>query len=140
MHEWALADAVVVSILNALDGRDPRSLRRARIVLGELQAVDREIFLFGLRNLLESHGIGEEKVILQEEKAEFACGHCGRRWGLEEDPGLSAEQKESIHFLPEAAHAFARCPACKSADFSVEKGRGVGISLLEFDEEEGAAR
>jgi hydrogenase nickel incorporation protein HypA/HybF len=140
MHEWALADAVVVSILGALEGRDPRSLRRARIVLGELQAVDKEIFLFGLRTLLEPHGISADKLTLATEPAEFLCGNCGKRWGLAEDPGLSEEQREAIHFLPEAAHAFSRCPACKSADFHVEKGRGVGIDVIELEEEEGAAR
>jgi hydrogenase nickel incorporation protein HypA/HybF len=133
MHEWALADAVVSTVLGALEGRDPRSLRRARVVLGELQAVDREVFLFGLRALLEPHGISADSFVLETQPAEFLCGHCGRRWGLAEDPGLSEEQKEAIHFLPEAAHAFSRCPACGSADFRVEKGRGVAIDLIELE-------
>jgi hydrogenase nickel incorporation protein HypA/HybF len=134
MHEWALADAVAVALLDSLAGRDPDSLVRAELRMGELQAVDLEIFRFALQTILEPHGIKADKITLDVEKAGFVCRRCGHGWSLEEDTGLSGGQKESIHFLPEAAHAFLRCPSCGGADFSVEKGRGVTISRIVVEE------
>jgi hydrogenase nickel incorporation protein HypA/HybF len=133
MHEWALADAVVASVLNALPGRDPRRLRSVRLLVGELQAVDREIFLFGLRTLLEPHGIPAERFVIETQKAVLACGSCGHTWPLSEDAGLTEEEREAIHFLPEAAHAFVRCPRCGGRDFRVAEGRGVSIGSIEVE-------
>jgi hydrogenase nickel incorporation protein HypA/HybF len=133
MHEWALADAVVTSVLDAVPGRDARRIRSVRLLIGELQAVDREIFLFGLGVLLEPYGITAERFVIETQRAEMACGACGHTWVMGEDPGLSEEQREAIHFLPEAAHAFVRCPRCGGADFSVSAGRGVSIGGIELE-------
>ncbi len=133
MHEWALADAVVTAVLNALPGRDPRRLRSAQVLVGELQAVDREILLFGLGTLLEPHGIPVERFTIETQKAELLCRSCGHAWGLADDTRLTEEEREAVHFLPEAAHAFVRCPRCSSADFSVASGRGVSIGRIELD-------
>ena len=138
MHEWALADAVVSSVLDAVPGRDGRRVRSVRLLIGELQAVDREIFLFGLATLLEPCGISVDRFVIETRKAELSCGPCGNRWVLGEDPGLSDEHREAIHFLPEAAHAFVRCPRCGSADFSVVEGRGVSIGSIELEGSGGA--
>jgi hydrogenase nickel incorporation protein HypA/HybF len=134
MHEWALADAVVTAIRGTLGDKEPSSLRSVRILIGELQAVDREIFSFGLSTLLVPFGIAPQAIVLETEKAELACRACGRRWSLAEDSAVTEDQREAIHFLPEAAHAFIRCPGCGSADFSVEKGRGVSIAAIELAE------
>jgi hydrogenase nickel incorporation protein HypA/HybF len=138
MHEWALADAVVTSVVNALPGRDTRRLRSVQLLIGELQSVDREIFLFGLSTLLEPYGVSPGVFSLETLKAELTCGGCSNRWGLDQDSSLSGEQREAIHFLPEAAHAFLRCPQCGSPDFSVTAGRGVSIGRIEISREETA--
>lgn len=130
VHEWALADAVVETIRGALVGRSSGSLEFVEIFVGELQAVDPEILRFGLETLLVGLGIGMEKIRISEEKAEMLCRACGHEWNLAGDPGLDQEQREAIHFLPESIHAFVRCPGCGSADFSVEKGRGVSIGRI----------
>jgi hydrogenase nickel incorporation protein HypA/HybF len=130
MHEWALADAVAMAIRDSLGGRDPRSLARVELRVGELQAVDREILRFALKTILEPYGIDAGRVTLGVEKAELLCRRCGRRWAIHEDESLSDEQREAVHFLPEAVHAFLRCPSCNAADFSVEKGRGVRIDRV----------
>ncbi len=44
---------------------------------------------------------------------------------------LDGEQLESIHFIPELAHAFMACPGCDSPDFEVIQGRGVWIEAVE---------
>ena len=47
---------------------------------------------------------------------------------------MTEETREAIHFLPEAAHAFVRCPSCGSPDFAVSKGRGVSIKSIDISE------
>ncbi len=130
VHEWALADAVVEAIRGALGGASPDSLESAVILLGELQAVDPDIFGFALDAMLANHGIAREKVHISTEKAEMRCRACGHQWSLETDPGLDAEGREAIHFLPEAIHAFIRCPGCGSADYGIVKGRGIRMGRI----------
>ena len=43
---------------------------------------------------------------------------------------------EAIHFVPELAHAFMRCPDCGSPDFEVAAGRGVAISGIEGERDD----
>jgi hydrogenase nickel incorporation protein HypA/HybF len=48
--------------------------------------------------------------------------------------GLDPDMRESIHFLPEAGHAFIRCPSCGSPDYAVTSGRGVYIESIGVEE------
>ena len=41
-----------------------------------------------------------------------------------------------IHFVPELAHAYLRCPDCSSADFEVLGGRGVSIDAIEGERDD----
>ncbi len=135
MHEWALADAVIEATASALAGRDPACLRAVNVLIGELQAIDREIFDFALTTMLEEKPFRGARYKLETEAAVFLCAACDRQWGLPETNSLTAETREAIHFLPEAAHAFVRCPSCGSPDFRVHKGRGVSIASLEMSVE-----
>ena len=136
MHEWALADAVITATVSSLGGRDPSCLRSATVLFGELQAIDRGIFTFALETLLADGPFDPSVFRLETEEAVFRCASCAREWSLGEARGLTGEQREAIHFLPEAAHAFLRCPSCGSPDYRVEKGRGVSIAQIELDEAE----
>ena len=132
MHEWALADAVIEATASALGGRDPACLRGVNVLIGELQAIDREIFNFALSTMLEEKPFRTARYKLETEAASFLCEACGREWGLHETENLTEETREAIHFLPEAAHALVRCPSCASPDFRVRKGRGVSIASIEL--------
>ena len=133
MHEWALADAVIEATSGALGGRDPACLRGVTVLLGELQAIDREIFTFALETLLQERPFRTAAYTLQTEPALFHCGSCGREWTLADSAGLEGDAREAIHFLPETAHAFVRCPPCGSPDYRVQAGRGVRIESLTVD-------
>jgi len=137
MHEWALADAVVEAAEAALGDRDPSCLRGVTVLIGELQAIDHEIFTFALETILADKHYPPGVFRLETEKASFRCESCGKEWDLHGAPDLSAEQREAIHFLPESAHAFLRCPACGSPDYRLQKGRGVSISSLEVVDRKG---
>jgi len=133
MHEWALAEAVIEATAGALGGRDPSCLRGVTVLLGELQAIDREIFTFALETLLQERPFRAASYTLQTEPARFRCTTCERDWTLAECASLEGDAREAIHFLPETAHAFVRCPSCGSPDYRVQAGRGVRIESLTLD-------
>ncbi len=133
MHEWALAEAVIEATAGALGGRDPSCLRGVTVLLGELQAIDREIFTFALETLVQERPFRTAAYTLQTEPARFLCTTCQRDWTLAECTGLEGDAREAIHFLPETAHAFVRCPSCGSPDYRVQAGRGVSIQSLTLD-------
>ncbi len=126
MHEWALAEAVLEATTAALQGRKASCLRSVTVMLGELQSIEQEIFDLALKTLLEEKPFRQARFVVEKEPASFACHTCGHAWGLSTD-GLDGTTLEAIHFLPEAAFSFLRCPACGGPDFRVEKGRGVSI-------------
>ncbi len=130
MHEWALADAVLEAASAALAGRSPACLRTVTVLLGELQAVEREIFDTALETLLAERPFRQARFSIETVPAGFSCTACGREWTLAAAPGLDEHAREAIHFLPEAANAYMRCPTCGSPDFRLVQGRGVSIKEI----------
>lgn len=125
MHEWALAEGIV-RYLSSVVG--DRKLKSVKIGLGELQSVDEEILKFALTELMKTKGyeLSEDSVIFVKRPARFQCRKCGYSWGFSE-VSLNDEDREAIHFIPEAIHAYVSCPKCGSRDFEVVEGRGVEI-------------
>jgi hydrogenase nickel incorporation protein HypA/HybF len=105
------------------------------VKLGELQQIEREIFSFALEQILsqEEPLVRHAKVILEMERAKFRCRVCNFEWAFEEQ-NLSLEIAEAIHFIPEIAHTYMRCPRCHSPDFEVIAGRGVWVAALQGEE------
>jgi hydrogenase nickel incorporation protein HypA/HybF len=130
MHEWALADAVLEATTAALAGRAPACLRSVTILLGELQAIEREVFDLALKTLLEEKPFRQAAFLVETEPASFQCRACAGTWDLAEVQSLDDESREAIHFLPEAAHAYMSCPSCGSPDFTLLRGRGVSIKEI----------
>ncbi len=130
MHEWALAESVIEAAASALGTRDPARLRTVVVVIGELQAIEREIFDFALETLVRDRPFAGAEFRIRTEPALFSCSGCGATWDLASTRGLDDAARESIHFLPEAGHAFIRCPSCGSPDYTVTAGRGVYIESI----------
>jgi len=131
MHEWALAEATVETVRREARGR---RVLGVRLAFGELQQVDRDIFLAAVVDLAPDAGIDAAAFTIEAEAARFACRSCGRAWPLADALELDDARREAIHLLPEAAHAYVRCPGCGSADFDVTAGRGLTIVSLEVEE------
>jgi hydrogenase nickel incorporation protein HypA/HybF len=134
MHEWALAEAVAASVRNEMSGREGASLLRVNLVFGELQNIDSDIFRTALEAMLSDLLRAGGGIHVDIERARFSCNGCGARWGLDADAELTEEEREAIHFLPEAAHAFLRCPVCGGRDYQVTEGRGVALASIELVE------
>jgi hydrogenase nickel incorporation protein HypA/HybF len=135
MHEWALADAVISTVERLYEENGRKRVLAVQVLIGELQHIEMEVFSMGLQNLLSERPFSSDVFHFETEKASFHCNACGKEWLLEQHPDLGEEELEAIHFLPEAAHVYMRCPACGSPDFSLEKGRGVTIKSVELSDD-----
>ena len=132
MHEWALAEAVVETVVARSRETGRKRFSYIKIVLGELQQIDRDILGYTLNELLEvakkELNIEVDKVLFETEKAVARCNRCGFEWPISLE-GLGEEIRESIHFLPEAVHSFVKCPSCGSHDFEIVSGRGIAVEV-----------
>jgi len=124
-----LANAIVDALL--AHAGEPREVKFLEIRLGKLQSVAPEDIEFWLRQLLEERGVKVGEVKFVQEEVVLRCRRCGHEWSL--DPSEAPETiREYMHFVPEAVHAFYRCPRCGSHDYEVVRGRGVYIGKVVF--------
>ncbi len=131
MHEWSLAQAVVKAASDYAAEKNIQEITGATVSVGELQAIDRECFDFALNEIAQHMGFNPEFTV-EVVPAEFECRRCGRTWDYADDKKrLGEEEKEMIHFLPEAARVYVSCPGCGSRDFRVREGRGVLLKAVE---------
>jgi hydrogenase nickel incorporation protein HypA/HybF len=128
MHELALAEAVVAAAVETAGKNGIAKVTRIEVRVGELQRIEHEAFRFAIE------GLTGATVDVQAERARFACRRCGLAYGLDDTPSpRNDEALEAIHFIPELAHAFCRCPGCASPDFTVTSGRGVTLGAIDGD-------
>ena len=108
MHEWALADAVIEATSSALAGREPSCLRGVTVQMGELQAIDHEIFTFALETILAERPFAPPLYHLETEPASFLCWSCGRS-------GISTRAPGSAHRRGKPSTSSPRPPMHSSA-------------------------
>jgi hydrogenase nickel incorporation protein HypA/HybF len=133
MHEWALAEAVIATVIEESRKEGLQEVTKIKLKIGELQQMETEIFEFAVTEIAKVQGaslLTNMKVEMDRERAVFRCRVCRNEWGFGETTGMSEEETEAIHFAPEVAHAYIRCPSCKSPDFEVLQGRGVTIESI----------
>ncbi len=137
MHEWALADAIVRAVLEYAEKEGADRVISVRVVLGELQDIDRDIVSFAIKEMFNGTIADGADVEFVEEEVEFRCRDCGYEWKLKEVRNRFDERiKENIHFIPEVVHTFLECPKCGSRDFEVIKGRGIYLAGIKVEKEE----
>lgn len=131
MHEWALAESVIKTAREHAAGSKLRAVSEVAVSLGELQAIDREIFSFALDGLAKSYAgeFAKCRFKLLKETAAFKCRACAKVFTLKALK-KTAREGEYIHFIPEMAHTFLKCPKCGSPDFDITAGRGVYIKHI----------
>ncbi|MFP4005724.1 MAG: hydrogenase nickel incorporation protein HypA [Candidatus Hadarchaeia archaeon] len=135
MHEWSLAEGVIETALRVREENDASKIIAINIKIGSLQQVDRKVFDFALEEIARNTKAENSKINIETEGAVLKCRACGNSWDFEKNKEeLSEEETESIHFLPDLAHTYIRCPQCESPDFEIEKGRGVWIDSVELEE------
>lgn len=134
MHEWALAEAVVSTTVKVAKEEKLSEITKIEVKMGELQQIDLEAFEFALKEIItpDEPLLRNAKIEFNTEKAVLKCRVCGYQWAFDDAvQKLSEQESESIHFIPEAAHVYLKCPKCESPDFEIVKGRGVWIESVE---------
>jgi len=137
MHEWALAESILVAALEAAEKEKLKTICEIKIGIGELQQIEQDIFEFALKEIIKSHDskLKNVKINIETEKSILKCKNCEHSWKFSDmKKKLSKDEGEAIHFIPEVAFVHARCPKCGSPDFEITKGRGVSITSIKGEQ------
>lgn len=133
MHEWALAEAVISTILNVAKEKGAKEITEAEIKIGSLQQIEADVLTTIFQELVKNTPLEKTEIKLKLEKAHFKCRACGLEWNFSDAmSALGKEESESIHFVPDLVHAFIRCPRCGSPDFRVMEGRGIWVEYIKI--------
>jgi len=128
MHEWALAEAVIKAATEIAAKEKLKEVEVVDIKIGELQQVERAILAFALRQLKPS-SFKKTKFHITRAKTRLKCRSCGKTWSFQKQK-LDQTTKEAIHFVPEVAHTYIKCPRCGSPDFEITQGRGIWLETV----------
>ena len=128
MHEWALAEAVISTASEIVEKEGIKQIREVRIKIGELQQIELDILEFALSQLKTSK-FKNAKFDIETVRAELKCRVCGHRWTFDKEK-LDESTAEAIHFVPEIAHTYVKCPKCGSPDFEILQGRGIWLESI----------
>ncbi len=128
MHEWALAEAVIRTATEIAEREGLKRVTEVTVKIGELQQVERPIFRFALKQL-EPANFKDAKFHITTAKTTLRCRVCGYSW-VNDKRKLSKEMAEAIHFVPEVAHTYIKCPKCGSPDFEITEGRGIWLENI----------
>ena len=128
MHEWALAEAVITAAQQIAEKENLKEIREVNIKIGELQQVERDILRFALSQIKPA-SFKNAVFHISTAKTTLKCRVCGNTW-LFRETKLDEDTAEAIHFVPEVAHAYIKCPKCGSPDFEIAEGRGVWLENI----------
>jgi len=128
VHEWALAEALISTVIQVSKKEGLRKIFEIEVRIGELQDIDLEIFKFALIQLRPDY-LKDAEFKFKIVKTKLKCRVCGHEWSPRKDE-LDENVREAIHFIPEITHAYLRCPRCGSIDFDIIEGRGVWLEYV----------
>ncbi len=131
MHEWALAESVLFSVMDISKKEGISKVKEITISLGELQQIDREVFRLALKDIMKNKKVDFD-IKIEVDKSLLSCRSCGEKWVFDLKD-LSEKYREPVHFIPEVSHSYIRCPSCGSPDFKILRGRGVWLKSIKGD-------
>jgi len=128
MHEWALAEAILTSAKQVAEQEGLKEVTEVTIKVGGLQQVEPPILRFALSQI-KTELFKKAKFHILKAKSKLKCRVCGTTWEFDLKK-LDKTTAEAIHFVPEVAHTYIRCPKCGSSDFEIVSGRGVWLENI----------
>jgi hydrogenase nickel incorporation protein HypA/HybF len=126
MHEWALAEAILASAKQVAEKEQLKSVTEVTVKVGELQQVEPPILRFALSQM-QTGVLKDVKFRIRKAKSTLKCRVCGTTWQFNAKK-MDKAAAEAIHFVPEVAHTYVKCPKCGSPDFEIASGRGVWLA------------
>ncbi len=128
MHEWALAEAILASAKQVAEQENLKEVTELTIKVGELQQIEPPILRFALSQM-KPDNFKFAKFHILKANSTLKCRVCGTTWQFNLKK-LDKATAEAIHFVPEVAHSFIKCPKCGSPDFEIASGRGVYLDSV----------
>lgn len=128
MHEWALAEAVISAASEVAEKEGLKQVSEVIMKVGELQGLELDILDFAFSQL-KSGKLKNAKFRMDSVKPRLKCKVCEHEWILSREK-LDENTAEAIHFIPEVAHTYIKCPRCRSPDFEMLEGRGVWLQTI----------
>jgi hydrogenase nickel incorporation protein HypA/HybF len=128
MHEWALAEAIITSAKEIAEKEKLKEVTEVTIRVGELQQVEPGILRFAISQM-KPPIFKNAKFRILKAKTTLKCRVCGTTWQFNNEK-MDKETAEAIHFVPEVAHSYIKCPKCGSPDFEIVSGRGVWLENI----------
>lgn len=128
MHEWALAESVISTASQIAKKEGIKEVTKIKVKVGELQFLELDILEFALSQLKSSQ-LKNAKIDIETIKANLKCRVCGSKWVFDREK-LDKDTSEAIHFVPEIAHTYIKCPECGSPDFKILEGRGIQLGSI----------
>ncbi len=130
MHEWALAEAVITAAQQIAEKEGLKEVTDVTIKVGELQQLERPILRFAFSQLKPAI-FKNAKFHIIKAKTALKCRKCGNSWEFNKQKlQLDENISEAIHFVPEVAHTYIKCPRCGSPDFEIVQGRGIWLENI----------
>lgn len=128
MHEWALAESVIKTVLEFAKKEGIDRIVEVKIKIGEMQQLEHEVFKTALIQLKPDE-LEDTDFTIEVDRTRLRCRVCGHEWFFKKEV-FGEEVLEAIHFLPEVSHAYVKCPKCGSPDFEIVSGRGIWIESI----------
>ncbi|MEM3712851.1 MAG: hydrogenase nickel incorporation protein HypA [Thermoproteota archaeon] len=128
MHEWALAESVIKTVLKVAEENNIDRIIEVKIKIGEMQQLEHDVFKSALLNLKPDE-LKDAEFIVEIAETRLRCRVCSNEWYFQKE-GFEEDVLESIHFLPEVSHAYVKCPVCGSPDFEIVEGRGIWVESV----------
>jgi hydrogenase nickel incorporation protein HypA/HybF len=128
MHEWALAEAILTSARQVAEQEKLTKVTEITIKVGELQQVEPPILRFALTQMKQDI-FKNAKFRILKAKSTLKCRVCVTSWQFNIKK-MNKATAEAIHFVPEVAHTYIKCPKCGSPDFEIVSGRGVWLESV----------
>ena len=98
MHEWALAEALISTVIQVSKKEGLRKIFEIEVRIGELQDIDLEIFKFALIQLKPDY-LKDAEFKFKMVKTKLKCRVCGHEWSPRKDE-LDESVREAIHSSP----------------------------------------
>jgi hydrogenase nickel incorporation protein HypA/HybF len=128
MHEWALAESIIATAVKIARDENLAQVTDVTVRVGEMQQVESGILRFAFSQL-KPESLKSTRFHILKAKTNLKCQLCGNT-RLFSKAKLDKNTAEAIHFVPEVAHTFIKCPKCGSPDFEIAQGRGVWIESV----------
>ncbi|BCS93139.1 hydrogenase maturation nickel metallochaperone HypA [Metallosphaera javensis (ex Sakai et al. 2022)] len=123
MHEWSIADAVVRTVEDMMEGREGRV---SKIVLGvpRISFLDVEILIEAFDELKKNTSLSDSRLEVNIREPSFTCQRCGFVFHLNDiksqvdDLRSEFGEEYPLHLIPMLGPSFLTCPHCGSHDIS----------------------